>query len=361
MTVVDGVVTRVYSPAPGSAFCTPVPAGYAPLSSSAITACEAGHYSAEGTGDCKECERGRFQNETAAGECAPCPPGRYGDARGLRQCPPLPRGTASEAQGLSNLSAALDCNSGRYQDEPGQTHCKVAAVGYFVPDDAQGAVGQTPCPPGSFSNRTASSACLRCPPHTFAPSEASARCGPCNGAVTDGRDACAPCPAGTRSGDGPGCVAAASSDLLASVGFDNPVRLAAGGGALAILLTISLMCLRSWCSGCRGKAPEADPELPGASSAKAGRLVHNPLAAGSDDYVRTPPGPPPSEREAAQRLALRAREAEGQERRRFLDVLRRLPARQEAALQDGSSRSAAAPGAGATASTAEEGAPEESP
>ena len=101
---------------------------------------------AAGTGTKYGCTSGQFLDGAT---CTACTAGY--------QCP------ASDVEYVFNdgIQGRTACTPGHYQDETGQTSCKDAAAGYYVPGSA--ATTQTACTGATYQDETAMSSCKSCP------------------------------------------------------------------------------------------------------------------------------------------------------------------------------------------------------
>jgi hypothetical protein len=111
-----------YSAAPGSAACTPCPAGTAAISaapgqnsSSNCAVCPAGTSSFAGALTCSPCARGTAApNAGTAGNCTACLPGLYQGSTGQTSCVACPAGSTSTVVGATSASSCLGCPLGQY-------------------------------------------------------------------------------------------------------------------------------------------------------------------------------------------------------------------------------------------------------
>ena len=216
-----------YSDVQGNAACKMCPAGYYCVhddgqnnSSIIIRLCPSGFYCKNGTGlDWIACPPGSYSDNeglSAMDQCKPCEPGMYCNGYNLT----LPSGecdpgyfcvSGSIVKNPSNDSACHDnylfpirgdicpvghfckkgskipqiCHAGSYQDTTGQSECKSCIRGYFCKegtiqsDEFPCPTGHfcppqsklpSPCPPGTFNNRTKATderSCLPCPGGLF--------------------------------------------------------------------------------------------------------------------------------------------------------------------------------------------------
>mmetsp|Transcript_141047 Transcript_141047/g.316255 ORF Transcript_141047/g.316255 Transcript_141047/m.316255 type:complete len:1411 (-) Transcript_141047:296-4528(-) len=179
-------------------------------------ACPEGYFSLGGyVTSCTQCFPGTFQNTTGNSACHPCPAGTLGELPAQASCDePCPPGTAS-IRGSSRCTACQpgtfsdverqgecgQCAPGRFQNETGQTDCKVCPVGTAAASGeaeceacAPGKFSDVPeaptctlCPQGEHQDHPGSSECVACDPGTFAASRGSEGCDPCRaGAFSTG-------------------------------------------------------------------------------------------------------------------------------------------------------------------------------
>lgn len=130
------------------------------------------------------CVRGEYQDEAGQTGCKLCPAGTFGDRFGLERaddCVPCPAGTARAAEGGAGRGSCAACPAGRYASTTGLRECRA-------------------CPRGTFKASLGGdsvSACQACPAGTTTPSEGA-----------EDSSSCTPCPAGT-AGTGGSCFACA--------------------------------------------------------------------------------------------------------------------------------------------------------
>jgi hypothetical protein len=103
--------------------------------------CPPGTFSEDGLTPCQPCSSGSYQDETGQTSCKLAEPGSFVSFEGA-------------------VFAEL-CPLGTYQDEAGQSSCKVAEPGSFV--DFVGASASILCPVGTFTDVPGSAACTLCP------------------------------------------------------------------------------------------------------------------------------------------------------------------------------------------------------
>ncbi|MGH0137990.1 UNVERIFIED_CONTAM: hypothetical protein FKN15_065321 [Acipenser sinensis] len=186
--------------------------------------CPRGHYCSEGSAVPQPCPPGHYSNttkNTALSDCLPCPQGFSCDGQGLSApsgscqagyfCPPGQNSSRPASytctaghmcpQGSSQQSP---CPPGTYQDQHGQALCKTCIAGFSCSGTIQtetgllvGTQNPTPCPKGHY-----------CPPGT-----------------TLGRES--PCPTGTfnnRTGlsDVSECVSCPAGEYCSSAGLSQP-------------------------------------------------------------------------------------------------------------------------------------------
>jgi hypothetical protein len=164
--------------------CTVCAAGtFCSTRSIAATECSPGSYaSTEGSGSCRFCEAGTYQEATSATACKRCAMGSL--------CP----------LGAS-LELPASCSPGQYanfSDASGLPECFECAAGFSC---AGGAALPAPCTAGSFANATSSASCTPCPTGTFQRARNATQCLSCvSGSYCPlGASAPMPCPAGTFS------------------------------------------------------------------------------------------------------------------------------------------------------------------
>eukprot|EP00948_MAST-09A_sp_MAST-9A-sp1_P001445 g1445.t1 len=160
-----------------SDYCTPVSAGKYANATGNAKDCQAGQYQdEEGQTFCKLCPAGYYNGQHGQSECTtPCPAGKY-SLEGASFCQNCPAGRSSNQVGLDSSNACIpvpigkyansdgnqtSCPPGQYQDEEGQTFCKLCPAGYFNEQVGQSSCA-TPCPGGKYSLEGARF-CLNCP------------------------------------------------------------------------------------------------------------------------------------------------------------------------------------------------------
>ncbi|XP_072885876.1 uncharacterized protein [Hemitrygon akajei] len=174
-------------------------------------ACPSGHFCVSGATAPQPCPLGYYSNSSQNSrveDCLPCPPGFSCDRKGLISpsqacdagfyCPaaqnssrPAPFICAKGHQCPQGSAEQQPCSSGTYQDQAGQASCIPCPVGFFCHltssnfsnslqgvqaphpcpagyycPEGSGLPFQSPCPVGTFSNRTGLGAvtdCLLCP------------------------------------------------------------------------------------------------------------------------------------------------------------------------------------------------------
>lgn len=116
------------------------------------------------------CPAGTFTNSTSR-KCQVCPPGTFQDKPTYKeQCSNCEAGKYQPNEGQTKC---MTCNRGKFQPQQGQVKCDQCRAGGYCPSDNTGACdgGFIPCPIGTHNNETGqgnASACLLCPPGTFA-------------------------------------------------------------------------------------------------------------------------------------------------------------------------------------------------
>ena len=120
---------------------------YCPPRSAVQTQCPAGTYNPNVTG-------------TSMDACSVCGVGHYCEAGSEAQTE-CPRGTFGNEIGLSEC---LTCKSGYFQGKEGQAACEACPVGGYCEDVGAVQARPTPCPPGTWSNKTGLKSALECDP-----------------------------------------------------------------------------------------------------------------------------------------------------------------------------------------------------
>jgi len=122
----------------------------------------------------KDCPVGTYQPQTGQNSCLQIPDGSYSDdGITIKICPPgsycvkgirypAPQGTFSNAQ---ELTSAIDCRIGTYQDQSGQTSCIQAPAGKYV--DSTKSIAVKECPPGTYQPQTGQDKCLQIPDGSY--------------------------------------------------------------------------------------------------------------------------------------------------------------------------------------------------
>ncbi|GMH76479.1 hypothetical protein TrLO_g8185 [Triparma laevis f. longispina] len=186
------------------------------LETSACAPCPSGGYSAASSMTCAPCMAGKYLVNTAtsieAEACTTCPAGSYSDASSS-VCIFCPKGSHNEDDGINHLlhNGVEDCrlcapgrysaseNGAQYCDEcpsgklsgAGAESCGACPAGYVCTSE-----GQTPCPPGQYSNNDSN--CKTCEPGYKCPGSTDRMiCSPGSSQPSGGQDSCIPCAAGT--------------------------------------------------------------------------------------------------------------------------------------------------------------------
>lgn len=112
---------------------------------------------------CTLCEQGTYMNvSTFETTCHLCPAGRFNSLLGQSACEECPAGTQGSSVGMvDEADACLDCNQGWYQDEEGQTDCKICDRGTY--QVAEGATFCAVCTTGQYQDKPNSTNCESCP------------------------------------------------------------------------------------------------------------------------------------------------------------------------------------------------------
>ena len=192
------------------------------------TACVGGRYSdalfVGAANDCKLCDGGKVSSATATGEqtaciacgagkysnallteCVDCKEGRFSAAVGAADesmcnaCPPGTRGTGVEL-GAVSATACVACANGEYQDEAGQTECKLCDENAGSTDN-NGSLACNPCPPGSHTDAVTRQ-CVECEAGEFSAGGSATDCLECaKGEYTSAKSSrtCLKCLPGTKA------------------------------------------------------------------------------------------------------------------------------------------------------------------
>ena len=125
--------------------------------------CPTGKFAEElGQPQCNNCSSTTYQDEKGQFECKRCPLGKYGAKQGQSLCKTCPNGLTTTKLGLTVCSKCEPgykglgglchaCNNAEYQDEYGQTECKLCAGGHFAPTtDGTGHTECQSCPSGYY-------------------------------------------------------------------------------------------------------------------------------------------------------------------------------------------------------------------
>ena len=111
------------------------------------TPCPAGTYNPNTTGTsvgaCSDCGVGRYCEAASEAETA-CPRGRFGNGTRLDEC--------------------LPCEAGSFQGEEGQTTCEACPARGYCEDVGAAVARPTPCPPGTWSDKTGLRSAGECDP-----------------------------------------------------------------------------------------------------------------------------------------------------------------------------------------------------
>ena len=131
-------------------------------------------------GTCAKCAAGTFQDEEGQTACKVCEPGSY--------CP-------------AGAATPLPCIKGSYSSATNLTsadECKPTTPGFYA---ASGSTSQTPCSPGTVAPSTSMRACDKCAAGTFQDKEGQTACEPCRAGsyCAEGAAAALPCNEGTYS------------------------------------------------------------------------------------------------------------------------------------------------------------------
>jgi len=216
-----------YQGTTGQTTCEICPQGYfSTVGASSCSACLPGTSSEAGTGyfeHCVQCAAGKYESDHL---CVDCAPGKNSGNGALLCCDACPPGEAREDSADPNTCTActpcpvghscsddeeIPCPAGTYQDQTGQTTCKLCSAGQTSTEAQETcndcAVGhkcpgngdvQTPCPAGSYQDETGQTTCKLCSAGQTS-TEAQETCNDCAvGHKCPGNgDVQTPCPAGS--------------------------------------------------------------------------------------------------------------------------------------------------------------------
>ena len=138
--------------------------------------CNPGLFKESGTGECIQCEVGRYSSTRDADTCIDCPRGYHGveiDATSARiECGPCPRGKFGDAKALENATLCKACTAGRYSEvdalpsgESTSVPCKVCPKGRWSnASGLQESVGCKNCGAGRYNTASASTSDKACVP-----------------------------------------------------------------------------------------------------------------------------------------------------------------------------------------------------
>ena len=134
--------------------------------------------------DCRQCEKGKYQDQTGQTSCDVCVPGQY------RETPPSSAAYDSSNTNNGNLHACKlcafgqyenlqqsigckNCPSGKYQDVEGLAECKLCQIGRYLPtsnsctgfgtcDESNEYSDCKICSLGQYQDEIGSSSCKNC-------------------------------------------------------------------------------------------------------------------------------------------------------------------------------------------------------
>ena len=160
---------------------SPTPTPDSPIDEAKGKLCPPGHYCEKGTVIPTQCPQGKFRRDPGArqiNDCTDCPPGSYclsGEPepklcdKGY-YCPPdaqdkipCPKRTYNDQEGADDADSCKICPAGYLCNQEGIADYKKhpCKIGYFC---VEGAVGYTPCPPGTLGGYDTLGAVGECEP-----------------------------------------------------------------------------------------------------------------------------------------------------------------------------------------------------
>lgn len=171
-----------------------------PRQASTCKTCLSGTFSAAGASVCASCSAGYYSTGNATA-CTICPAGNWSGS-GALSCAPCSAGHYSETPGASSADSCQACTNGSFASAVGASShlvCAWCLAGTYSPS---GATACLQCSSGTYSNNAAGS-CQGCPPFSDAPAGGSLQQCACRAGYlsnrTGGSLACQPCPVGTYS------------------------------------------------------------------------------------------------------------------------------------------------------------------
>lgn len=138
------------------------------VSESQCSSCRAGKGVFGNSQECKECERGYA---SANGVCQACDTGQYQDKPGQQKCIKC---LAGRFQSQTASISCQDCPVGRYRGNSGESSCLACQVGKFQSLTNQ--TSCTMCQPGRYQGSTGASSCPYCAPSHYQPSPGQTSC-----------------------------------------------------------------------------------------------------------------------------------------------------------------------------------------
>ena len=176
-----------------SGSCTDCSAGYySNTGANSCTACGIGTYSSSGAASCSFCDAGQFNNEEGqssckdcgvgkysswgASTCSNCQSGKYQNQVGRNVCKDCSAGKASDTVAATTESTCVSCNAGYYSGS-GATTCSNCQTGKYQNNGGQSSCKD--CSAGKASNTVAApaeSTCVSCNAGYYQPSSGSTSC-----------------------------------------------------------------------------------------------------------------------------------------------------------------------------------------
>ncbi|KAL0251841.1 hypothetical protein GEMRC1_001053 [Eukaryota sp. GEM-RC1] len=128
---------------------------------------------------CFTCEAGTFTNVEGTVRCKNCNSGLFCPYSGAKEPDVCDPGTYTPADN-NRYMTCLDCEKGNYQNDSGETGCKPCNGGHYCPNEKQ--ITPLHCDPGRYTplNNKSHTSCLLCSKGFFAESMGQDACDPCN-------------------------------------------------------------------------------------------------------------------------------------------------------------------------------------
>ena len=191
-----------FSDIDGQSTCKPCAAGkFSEQGQTECTGCPKGKYSDEAItniGQCKECEKGKYNGQTDKTSCKECEEGKYNDEEGQADCKDCDAGKYSDNDGQTSCK---DCDEGKFSEQ-GQNECEGCPKGKYS-DEAITNIGQCKeCEKGKYNGQTDQASCKECEEGKYNDDKGQEDCKVClKGKYNDvkGQEACKDCSNGKYS------------------------------------------------------------------------------------------------------------------------------------------------------------------